>query len=207
LSSRPVQFSILLISDGFDERTGARVDAALAALPAGVAAVQLRAKALAGRALYQAATALATIVHGHGGLLLVNDRADVAVAAGADGVHLPARGLPPAAARAVVGETRLVGVSTHTAAEAAAACANGADYVTFGPVFDTPGAEKAPPVGLATLAEVTRATRLPLFALGGVAGSRARQAVGAGARVACIRAVLGRDDAGHAARSLLSAMY
>lgn len=206
MSSRPVPFRLLLITDGFDARTGGRVDAALAALPPGVAAVQLRAKTLEGRALWAAATELAAITHARGGWLLVNDRVDVALAAGADGVHLPARGLPPAAARTLLGETRWVGVSTHTAEEARAACASGADYVTFGPIFATPG--KGAPVGLAALAAVVES--IPgsgrVFALGGLGGPEARRAASAGAGVACIRAVLGADDAGAAARALWAAI-
>lgn len=204
MSSRAVHFRILLISDGFDERTRARVEAALGALPPGVAAVQLRAKALTGRALYDAALALVPIVHARGGVLVVNDRVDVALAAGADGVHLPSRGLPPEAARRLVGDGLFVGVSTHTPAEVAAASYAGADYVTFGPVFPTAG--KGAPVGLATLANVAKAVPLPLFALGGVDASRAAAVVATGARVACIGAVLAQDDAEAAARALWAAI-
>ena len=204
MSSRAVHFRILLISDGFDERTCGRVAAALSALPPGVAAVQLRAKALHGHALYDAAVALLPIVHARGGMFLVNDRVDVALAAGADGVHLPARGLPPEAARRLVGEGLFLGVSTHTPSEAAAACYAGADYVTFGPVFPTAG--KGTPVGLATLANVTNAVPVPLFALGGIDATRAQGVVATGARVACIGAVLGQDDAEAAAHALWAAI-
>lgn len=204
MSSRAVHFRILLVSDGFDERTCARVEAALGALPAGVVAVQLRAKALGGRALYEAALALVPLVHARGGLLFVNDRVDVALAARADGVHLPSRGLPPEAARRLLGDGLFVGVSTHTPAEAAAACYAGADYVTFGPIFPTAG--KGAPVGLATLANVTNAVPVPLFALGGIDATRAPAVVATGARVACIGAVLAQDDAEAAARALWAAI-
>src|SRR5439155_6613034 len=108
----------LLITDGFDARTAARVDAALAALPAGLAAVQLRAKTLDGAALYAAAAALVEIVRARGAKLVVNDRADVALAVGADGVHLPARGLPVKQARRWLGERLVIGASVHGAEEA-----------------------------------------------------------------------------------------
>jgi thiamine-phosphate pyrophosphorylase len=193
-----LRFQLLLITDGFDASTAARVQAALRELPD--AAVQLRARALDGRALYDAAVKLRAIAP----LLLVNDRADVAIAAGADGVHLPARGLGVAAARALVGD-RLVGVSTHTRDEALAAAGAGADYIVYGPVWPTAG--KGAPVGVDALADVVRACApVPLFALGGVDPERARAAIAVGARVACIGAVLGRSDAAAGARALAAAI-
>jgi thiamine-phosphate pyrophosphorylase len=193
-------FRLLCITDGFDDDTPNRVAAALRALPDGMAAVQLRAKSLDGRALYLAATRLRPIAP----ILVVNDRVDVALAAGADGVHLPARGLDVVAARALVG-ARLVGVSTHTRDEAIRAARAGADYVVFGPVWPTPG--KGPPTGLDALADVVRACApVPVFALGGVDAERARAAVATGARLACIGAVLGRSDAAAGARALAAAI-
>lgn len=186
----------------------ARVDAALAALPAGVAAVQLRAKQLDGRALLDAARALGEVTRGRA-LLFVNDRVDVALAAGADGAHLPARGLPARAARRAVemtGKSLLIGCSTHSLAEARASERSGADFVTFGPVFAT--ASKAafgPPLGLQALAEGARAVAVPVFALGGVDAQRAPACVERGARVACIGAVLGAADPAAGARLLLAA--
>jgi thiamine-phosphate pyrophosphorylase len=200
---------ILLVTDGYDATTTpARVEAAIAELPTGAAAVMLRAKALAGRALYAAAERLRAIVP----ILIVNDRADVAMAVGADGVHLPAQGLPVADARRLCeawagthGGLRLaVGVSTHSLAAALAGADGGADYVVFGPVFAT--ADKGPPVGLAALREVVEAVPVPVFAIGGVDAGRAASCVAAGARVACIGAVLGRDDAGAGARALAAAI-
>jgi len=195
-------FRALLITDGFDDDTPNRVAAALRELPG--AAVQLRAKRLDGAALYQAALRLRRVAP----ILLVNDRADVVVAAGADGVHLPARGLPVAEARWLVGGERLVGVSTHGKDEAIAAARAGADYVVYGPVWPTGATgEKGPAVGVDALAEVVRACApMPVFALGGVDAERARAALAVGARVACIGAVLGRQDAAAGARALAAAI-
>ena len=194
-------FRVLLVTDGFDGETADRVAAALGELPD--AAVQLRAKRLDGSALFAAARQLRAIAP----ILVVNDRADVALAAGADGVHLPARGLPAADARVLVGAGRIVGVSTHSREEAIAAARAGADYVVYGPVWPTGGGEKAPAVGLDALAEVVRACApMPVFALGGVDADRARAAFAVGARVACIGAVLGRPDAAAGARALAAAM-
>jgi thiamine-phosphate pyrophosphorylase len=189
-----------MITDGFDEETAGRVVAALRELPDGAAFVQLRAKSLDGRALFDAATRLREIAPA----LVINDRADVALAADADGVHLPARGIGVADARALLGD-RIVGVSTHSPAEASAAARAGADYVVFGPVWPT--GRKSAAVGIDALAAVVRAVSpMPVFALGGVDAERARAAFAVGARVACIGAVLGRSDAAAGARALAAAI-
>jgi thiamine-phosphate pyrophosphorylase len=193
-------FQLLFITDGFDDATCARVACALGAVGRGVAAVQLRAKTLEGRALHAAAAALAETVRQFAAPLLVNERADVALAVGAAGVHLPARGLDVKNVRRWAGRKLTVGVSTHTLAEARMAERGGADYVVFGPVFASP--QKGAPVGVEALAEVVRALSIPVFALGGVDATNARACVQAGARVACIGAVLGRDDAAAGARAL-----
>ena len=195
-------FSLLLITDGFDDETPSRVEAACAALPKGAAAVMLRAKRLDGRALLQAAERLRPVAP----ILLVNDRADVALAAGADGVHLPARGLPPKTVRRFAPAGFIVGCSTHSLIEARMAARGGADYVCFGPVFAT--GDKGPPVGVSALAEVAAALSIPVFALGGVDAARAPECVRAGARAACIGAVLGRPAAAVAdgARALLGSV-
>ena len=174
------------------------VQAALAALPRGAAAVQLR-QPLPPRQLLERARALRTICTKFAAPLLVNDRADVALAAGAGGVHLPARGLAARDARALGLE--LVAESVHTAAEA---LLSEADFCVFAPVFETPGKTAQ---GLGKLAEACQATRLPVFALGGVDPGNARRCLDAGARgIACIRSVLGARDPAAAAVALWKAI-
>ena len=178
----------------------AAVEAALSVLPRGAAGVQLRQPSTPARLLLDRARALRAICTKFAAPLLINDRADIAVAAGADGVHLPARGLPPGEARKLVG---LVGASCHSAAEVAAA--SEADFLVFGPVFDTPG--KGPAVGLQALQAAARATSKPVFALGGVDATNASRCIDAGARgVACIRSVLGAKDPAAAAVALWKAL-
>src|SRR5690242_103366 len=107
---------------------GAAVAAALRGLPPGSVAVHLREKDLGGRELLALAREVRAACRAAGQLLLVNDRADVALAAGADGVHLPSAGLPPAEARRLVGAERLVGVSCHAAEDVRRAREGGADF-------------------------------------------------------------------------------
>jgi thiamine-phosphate pyrophosphorylase len=131
----------------------------------------------------------------------VNDRVDVALAVGADGVQLGGGSMPVAAARALIGPGPLVGVSTHATLEVDAAARAGADFAVFGPVYPTPGKTA---VGLGPLAAATG--RLPVLAIGGVtaAGVPAVRAAGA-AGVAVIRAILAAADPAAATRALLAA--
>ena len=176
----------------------AAVSEALAVLPRGAAGVQLR-QNLPPRELLRRARELHEICLRHDAPLLINDRADVALAAGADGVHLPARGLKAADARAL--GLRLVGESVHTPEEAARSAA---DFCLFAPVFETPGKNAQ---GLQRLRETCRATRLPVLALGGVDEMNAAKCIEAGAAgVACIRAVLGKRDVAAAAVKLWQAI-
>ena len=161
-----------------------------AAVRAEVSLVQLREKRLTARALYELAARSADIVRGTGTRLLVNDRADIARAAGADGVHLTTRSLEAPIVRRAFGPEFLIGVSTHSPAEARAAYEQGADFAVFGPVFDTPSKRAyGPPAGLESLREAARAVvPFPLLALGGVTLDNASAALDAGASgVAAIR--------------------
>ena len=165
---------------------------------AGIGAVQLREKDLDDRNLYDLARLARTLLPPPT-RLLVNGRLDVALAAGADGVHLPANGVPVGALRARFGEGVLIGRSTHTVEEVERARDEGADYVTFGPVFATPG--KGAPVGLEGLARAA-AAGVPVFALGGVTLERFRDLAGAGAAgVAAIRLFQSMQDLMEVART------
>lgn len=194
-------FAIYLIGDG--EAAGA-IERALSAIPSGTVAFQLRAPGLSGRALFDRAVALRALTRAHGAKLFVNDRLDVALAVGADGAHLPARGLPSKSARRVAPEIA-IGCSTHSLPEAKMAQAGGADFVTFGPVWETASHPGQAPLGTERLAEVAGAIAIPVFALGGVTPERAAEVVARGARPACLRAVLGAADPAQAARALLEA--
>jgi len=145
-----------------------------------VDAVQLREKHLDDLELYELAR-LARAALPPPALLLVNGRADVALAAGADGVHLPGDGVPAGALRTRFGASLLIGVSTHRHDEVERACRDGADYAVFGPVYPMPSASgHGPPAGLAALARAAR-VGIPVYALGGVTLERFAEVAAAGA--------------------------
>jgi thiamine-phosphate pyrophosphorylase len=203
----PVDLRVYLVTDR--GATGGRplADVVEACLEAGVRTVQLREKDLGGRDLYHLADDLRARTARHGARLLVNDRVDVALAVGADGVHLPGTGFPIETARGLLGAGRLVAVSTHSPPDAAAAARAGADFVVFGPVYETPSKRGyGPPVGLAALAEACRSATVPVVAIGGVTAARVPEARRAGAAgVAVIRALLEAVDPARAVREMLGA--
>jgi thiamine-phosphate pyrophosphorylase len=179
-----------------------------AALRGGARAFQLREKDLSPRELYPLALELRHLTQTYGARLLINDRVDVALAVDADGVHLATTSLPASIARRVLGPERLIGVSTHTFAEAQAAADEGADFIVFGPVFFTPS--KAPygePVGLEALREARAVVRLPILAIGGVKKANLDQVLAAGADgIAVISAIISADDPMAASADLLATL-
>jgi thiamine-phosphate pyrophosphorylase len=149
-----------------------------------VSLVQLREKKLSARTLFQLATQAAAITRGSRTRLLVNDRPDIARAAQADGVHLTTRSLAADVVRRAFGSELLIGVSTHTLAEASAARDAGADFAVFGPVFATESKRAyGPPVGLEKLLEAANYLKpFPLIALGGITSERVTPVLRAGAQ-------------------------
>lgn len=163
-------------------------------------AIQLRGS-LPGRALLALADALRPVTAAAGAMLVINDRLDIARLSGADGLHLPARGLPLARVRAHPDGLRLVGRSAHAAADARAALTDGADYVFLGNIWPTASHPNRPALGPAALGTVTPAC---VIAIGGVTAARAAEARAAGAYgVAAIRAVWDAPDPAAAAHDLL----
>ena len=159
------------------------VTVAAAAARAGVDVVQVRERGLDDRALLTLAADVRQATAGTGARMIVNDRLDVALAAGADGVHLPGSGVTCAEARAIVPDDFLVGRSVHSAAEAIAAeGAGGCDYLVFGSVFASESKPAGHQVaGLGALAAVCAAVHLPVLAIGGITRARVPDVVRAGA--------------------------
>jgi thiamine-phosphate pyrophosphorylase len=161
-----------------------------AAVAAHISLVQIREKNLNARVLHQLTERAANLTRGSATRLLVNDRADIARAAGADGVHLTTQSIEAKILRRAFGDKLLIGVSAHTLEEARAAREGGADFATFGPIFETPSKSiYGPPVGLEKLGEAARSlSAFPLLALGGMTGENSSEALRAGAHgVAAIR--------------------
>jgi thiamine-phosphate pyrophosphorylase len=162
----------------------APLDAAGAYLRAGVTLLQLRAKEMDGAGVLALADALTRMAAASGARVVVNDRLDVARSASA-GVHLGQQDLPPAVARRILGAEAIVGLSTHTPAELAAAVREDVSYVAVGPVFATSTKVDPDPVvgldGVRQAALAARAAGLPLVAIGGISLATARQVLDAGA--------------------------
>lgn len=170
---------------------------------AGADLLQLRDKRLDDRGLLGRAGLLAAAARAAGAIAIVNDRPDIAAAAGADGVHVGQDDLPVAAARSIVGVDRLVGVSTHSIEQLRRAVLDGADYAGLGPTFPTPTKAFDAYPGLDYLAEAAAETALPAFAIGGVTAENLPQLLGAGAtRIAVASAVTAAADPPEATRRL-----
>ena len=201
-----VDFRLYLVTDRHQTLGRPLLDLLGSCLAAGVRAVQLREKDLPARELYRLALEIRELTRRYGARLLVNDRIDVALAAEADGAHLPAHSLPVAEARRLLGPDRLLGVSTHSVVEAVEAQAEGADFVVLGPIYDTPS--KRPfgsPLGPGVLRAARAEIAIPIFAIGGVAAANAPEVLAAGADgVAVISAILAAPDPAEATRALLA---
>jgi thiamine-phosphate pyrophosphorylase len=184
---------------------------ARALLDGGARVLQLRMKGANAAAVLEAVEELRPVCRARETLLVVNDRLDVALAGGAGGVHLGQDDLPLAEARAIARRVGppgfLIGVSTHTEAQAVAAADGGADYLGFGPIFATSTkANPDPVVGLAGLAAVCKKVKLPVVAIGGIPVERAGDVAAAGAAAAAIISAIRRaGDPVAAARRVTAA--
>lgn len=185
------------------------LDVVRAALQGGAPCIQLRAKTETAREMVELARALREATRAAGALLVVNDRVDVALAAGADGAHVGDDDLPVPAARRIVPPGFLLGRSTETPEQAVQARRDGADYVGVGPVYETASKDDAgPSVGLARVAAVTQAAGIPAVGIGGIDAVNAAEVVRAGAAgVAVIRAVMQAPDPAEAVRELLREVH
>lgn len=171
---------------------------------AGVSAIQLRDKQLADRELLARAKSLRDLTRGTPTLFIMNDRPDLAVLSGADGVHVGQEELSAKDARRIVGPTQLVGVSTHSLEQAKAAVLGGADYIGVGPTFPSATKQFAEFAGPELLRAVAAEIRLPAFAIGGITADNLPQVLAAGfTRIAVSAAITAAENPGAAAKRLL----
>lgn len=179
---------------------------ARAMLAGGARLLQLRLKTAATGELLATAAALRELTAAAGATFIVNDRADVARACGADGVHLGQEDLPVEAARPIAGPTAIIGFSTHSEKQLARARSTAADYFAFGPIFATNSKIKAEPVlGCAELRAARALTTAPLVAIGGISAASAPAVLAAGAdAVAVIAALVRAPDVERATAELLA---
>jgi thiamine-phosphate pyrophosphorylase len=213
---RRVGFRLYLITDRRVVKGGdlfSACEAALSVAPSGSVALQLREKDLSARELYELALRLREICRRAGAPLIINDRVDVAIAADADGVHLPFDSIGVSMARKLLGPKRLIGVSSHSPPDVSGAAREGADFAVFGPIFDPLSKPSTGPAwGLSGLEAACHAGAIPIFALGGITPDRARELFASrdpAARpvgVASIGAIFAADSPAIATAAMLSAL-
>ena len=200
-----MNLSLIVVTDPAVPAGRTLVAQVRAALRGGAPAIQLRAKDASAREAALLARELLLETRAAGALLFVNDRVDVALAAGADGAHLGDEDLPLAAARRIVPPGFLLGMSADTVELALQAQRDGADYLGVGPVYGTASkADAGAPIGTARIAEVAAAVRIPIVGIGGIHPHNAAPVIEAGAAgVAVISAVMHAPDPESATRELL----
>ncbi len=208
LTGTIIDFDLYMITDRRQVIGGDLLQVVESALHAGVKAVQLREKDIFSRELYELAFELRKLTSHFGARLLINDRVDIALAVEADGVHLGADSMPIHRVRRILGPSKLIGVSCHNQISAITAQENGADFITFGPLFLTPSkACYGDPVGLEKLETVAGILDIPIFGLGGINHSNIPQVMAAGAcGIALISAIIADKDPCKAATEIIATM-
>jgi thiamine-phosphate pyrophosphorylase len=208
MNRNPIDYSLYLVTDRGLARGRAMLAIVRAAVQGGVTCVQLREKTCSTREFIEEALAIKEFLRSRGVPLIINDRVDVALAVGADGVHLGQKDMPLAAARAIVTDTMLIGISVESVADAVAAQGGGADYLGVSPIFATPTkTDAAAPLGLAGLQAIRRAAHIPLVAIGGLNRQNAAEVVRCGADgLAVVSAIVAAEDPEQAARELVQAI-
>lgn len=203
LSSR-----LLLVTDRHQTKGRPLVPLLQRALTVGAPAIQLRERDLSVRDLLALAREVQALTAARRSQLLINDRIDIALTLEGAGVHLRSNSLPVSVARQLLGSERLLGLSVHGVEEAVQAESQGADYVIFGPIYETPSKQAfGPPLGLHSLEKVCRLVRIPIIGIGGVTAARVGEMRQAGAfGVAVITAILRADDVESATGELLDAV-
>ncbi|WP_304262224.1 thiamine phosphate synthase [Phascolarctobacterium succinatutens] len=188
-------YSIYLVTDDGCLQGRALIDCVREALEGGVTLVQYRAKTASSAEMYAEALQLKALCDSFNVPLIINDRLDIAMAVGAAGVHLGQDDLPCAAARKILGEDYIIGVSAHNPAEAKAALQSGADYLGCGAVFGTATKADVKKLGTDGLAAICKAKGLPVVGIGGVTADNYREVRAAGADgAAIVSGILAQPD-------------
>jgi thiamine-phosphate pyrophosphorylase len=201
---KSIDYSLYLVLDRSLSRGRSHGDIVAAAVAGGVSCVQLREKQCSTREFLEQARALLAVLRPRGIPLIINDRLDIALAVGADGVHLGQEDLPIDMARRLAGEKMIIGISAETVEHAVAAERAGADYIGISPVFATATKrDHAVPLGLAGIGAIRARTTIPLVGIGGINAANAAAILSAGANgIAVVSAIVAADDPTAAARAL-----
>jgi len=203
-----VPFDLYLVTDRHATEGRPLLEVIQKALDAGVKAIQLRERDLPARELLSLAEQVRALTDRAGATLLINDRVDVCLMIGAEGVHLRADHLPIPVVRRLLGPERLIGVSCHSVEEVREAEKGGADFVVLGPLYKTPSKRSyGPPIGVETLRAAKAGCPIPIFAIGGIQSDRIPEVLKAGAiGVAVISGILTAADVGRAAEHMLEVL-
>jgi thiamine-phosphate pyrophosphorylase len=202
---KSIDYSLYFVTDRGLSGGRPTLEVVRAAVEGGVSCVQLREKACSTAEFIAEAAAIGDFLKSHGVPLIINDRLDVALAVGADGVHLGQKDMPLAMARALVGTRMRIGISAESVQDAVAAVRGGADYVSASPIFATPTkTDTAPALGLEGLRSIRRLVEVPLVAIGGLHRGNAGDVIRSGADgVAVVSAIAAAADPAQAAAEIL----
>ena len=189
----PIDLYLILDPEVIPERDLQQV--AEEAMAGGVRMIQYRDKKGSKKRAYQTASRLLELTRGSNGVLLINDDVDLALAVGANGVHLGQEDLPIDKARALLGPERIIGGSARTFEQAVAVQEAGADYIGIGPIFSSPTKQVKPSLHPSILTEFRHRVRVPIFAIGGISHQNMDSVLMSGADgIACISAILTQPD-------------
>ncbi|MFZ3064988.1 MAG: thiamine phosphate synthase [Nitrospirota bacterium] len=192
---KKLPLGLYLITDQYIVKGLSHVQIAEKALLGGVKFIQYREKQLSKRESYKIALQLREITREYSAVLIINDDIDIALAVDADGVHLGQEDLPVQTARKMLGENKIIGLSTHSLKEAEEAQGSGADYIAIGPIFRSKTKDVREPLGADIIKEIRKISRLPLIAIGGINENNIEDIMKAGAdSAAVISAIITKED-------------
>ena len=199
-----VDYSLYLVTDRGLARGRSTLEIVKSAVAGGVTCVQLREKDCTTREFIEQALAIKHFLKSQQVPLIINDRLDVALAVGSDGVHLGQNDMPLETARKIAGRSMLIGISAESVQDAVEAESGGADYLGVSPIYATPTkTDTAPALGLEGLQEIRKRVKIPLVGIGGLNSSNAAEAIRKGADgITVVSAIVSADDPGRAAMEL-----
>ncbi len=186
---------LYLITDQYIVKGLSHIQIAEAAFSGGVRFIQYREKLLSKRESYNIALELRNLTNKFNAALIINDDVDIAMAVDADGVHLGQDDLPVQTARSVLGENKIIGLSTHSLKDAEVAQDSGADYIAIGPIFKSTTKDVRSPLGADIIRAVKKISKLPVIAIGGINEENVGDVIQAGADgAAVISAIISKPD-------------